>query len=362
MDGEDDAFSSVNERSDRTYRGLQPIGKGAFLSGKPIDLANNSRSILRLLPSWVPHADGSTEFKITFKRLLKSRGSSTLTEEKAKTLSLQGSAVANLLEWLNRLKELSAVGETTQLSDEVSWRPENATAATAYLLSALRSGSSEVDAMLARDSFRELKDALAVRLRISGLKDARGELESLLEEDHREDRFQEWLEDNTWIFGESTVSLARVRTITSSDKVDGLPMSVDGFCDVIELKTPRPKVIIEDTSRRIWYWCSDTSQAIGQCVHYMNRLHNAANPYLLDHPEVRAVYPRTTLVIGRSRGWNPEMQRALRGLCHSLHNIDILTFDHLVARIDRLIAILCGDAPSNEGDATLLDPGAIAPK
>jgi hypothetical protein len=69
-------------------------------------------------------------------------------------------------------------------------------------------------------------------------------------------------------------------------------------------------------------------------------LHEHAAKGLLDHPEIIAYHPRAIIVIGRSKGWSPEMARGLHGLNHRLSGLVVMTYDQLLAQGERLIDML----------------------
>jgi hypothetical protein len=83
------------------------------------------------------------------------------------------------------------------------------------------------------------------------------------------------------------------------------------------------------------------SSAIAQCHRYLDVLHEEVRQGLpRDHPEIVAYHPRATIVVGRSETWSETQQRALHGLNARLHSITVMTYDHLLAQAEALLANL----------------------
>lgn len=68
-------------------------------------------------------------------------------------------------------------------------------------------------------------------------------------------------------------------------------------------------VISFDKSHKSWHWSQDVAKAMGQCHRYLDALHEAA-------------------------------QRALHGLNTRMHAITVMTYDHLLARAEAMLAVL----------------------
>jgi hypothetical protein len=139
-----------------------------------------------------------------------------------------------------------------------------------------------------------------------------------------------------------------------------LPNVIAGYRDIVELKRPDMRVLLEDESHKSFYFSAEVSKAVGQCHRYLDVLHEVAAQGLRDHPEVVAYHPRAIIVIGRSQGWSEARLRALHGLNRRLSGVMIMTYDHLLAQGERLIEMLSptsGVLP--ELDALALDAEAF---
>jgi hypothetical protein len=119
-----------------------------------------------------------------------------------------------------------------------------------------------------------------------------------------------------------------------------IPGVVRDYRDIIELKRPDKPVVLEDVSRKSWYFSADVSKAIGQCHRYLDLLGDVARQGLRDHPEIIAYHPRATIDIGSSNGWNCDQHQGLLGLNARLASIQVMTFDHHLARAERILELV----------------------
>jgi hypothetical protein len=159
----------------------------------------------------------------------------------------------------------------------------------------------------------------------------------------REEVYQEWCDRHAWAFGHAYVMREDVRRLDARNIVDLLLTDLAGFRDVVELKRPDASVLRADPSHGSYYFSSDASRAIGQVHKYMDVLHDTMSRSLEAHPLLVAYHPRATIVIGRSHKWCPEQTRALRGLNARMHDITVMTYDHLVAQAKQLLRVVSDD-------------------
>lgn len=148
--------------------------------------------------------------------------------------------------------------------------------------------------------------------------------------------YQKWFEDHTWVFGTEYVRRIEFRAIDPHATVDFILETADGFFDVLELKTPSAPVLVSDTSHKTWYWSTDVAKVIAQAAKYLKAIERSADRIYSDE-NVAIVRPRVRVVIGRSHDWTAEQREAFRRLCATLHGIELLTFDHVMARAQQLV-------------------------
>ncbi len=199
-----------------------------------------------------------------------------------------------------------------------------------------------VDVLLSNDLLPEdLLHALDYRRRANAV----CELEEMLERDLVESNWQRFFEEHDWILGSEFVQMLE-REIDVDHIADFLVQAYDGFLDLIEIKRP-------GGTMRFWADAldhghhvphSDLTKAITQAQRYIFEVEREANSVkTLERMQgVKAVKPRCTLVYGRSRDWTAEQTEAYRILNASQHSLSILTYDHVLDRARRMLA-LSGD-------------------
>lgn len=149
-----------------------------------------------------------------------------------------------------------------------------------------------------------------------------------------EEVWQRFFERNDWILGSDVIELLDTRALGEHEVTDLPFKGVDGFLDIIELKLPSVEIWTKDNIPR-----SEVTIAIMQCARYLRTAETKAN----DHAKMKElgceiIKPRITLIIGRSNGWSDEQRDQLRILNASLHDISILTFDHVLKRAEKMVA------------------------
>jgi hypothetical protein len=189
-----------------------------------------------------------------------------------------------------------------------------------------------------------LSAALHGALRAADLQAAADELTGALDAgETREEVYQQWCDRHAWAFGQAYVMRDDVRRLDPRNIVDLLLTELAGFRDVVELKRPDVPVLRADPSHGSYYFSSHASRAIGQVHKYMDVLQDTMSRSLEAHPLLIAYHPRATIVIGRSHKWRREQTRALRGLNARMHNITVMTYDHLVAQARQLLRVISDD-------------------
>lgn len=154
-----------------------------------------------------------------------------------------------------------------------------------------------------------------------------------------EEVWQKYFQDNDWLLGSDVIEILDERVIDEHSTVDLPVKSVDGFLDIIELKLPSASFWTAENNPT-----ADLTKAIMQCMRYINEVEKRAN----DHAKISSlgidiVKPRITLIYGRITGWSDDQKKQLRVLNASFHNITILTYDHVLARANKIVGQKSGD-------------------
>ena len=158
------------------------------------------------------------------------------------------------------------------------------------------------------------------------------ELETMLGAKHNEKEYESWFLENHWIFGTEYLQTEDVK-IGWRTSGDIILTSVDGYQDIVELKLPTEEVLLRDDSHDNWYPSAGLSKAISQATKYIQESEDTRT--IIESKEgVPFLKPRAKIVIGRSLSWtnNDGDKRldCLRKLNAQLHNIQIMTYDHLL--------------------------------
>lgn len=149
--------------------------------------------------------------------------------------------------------------------------------------------------------------------------------------------FQNWIEENLWIFGVEYIKKHDFRKISPSSEADLLMESSDGYLDLIELKRPSHNIFKYDSSHKSYYPHNELSIAIGQCLFYLQKMEEYKLNIEKDY-RVKIIMPRIKLIIGNSDDFNEQMFDALRILNSSLNNVQILTYNELISNGNTLLA------------------------
>jgi len=152
--------------------------------------------------------------------------------------------------------------------------------------------------------------------------------------------FQNWIERNLWIFGVDYHKKHSFRRIgEDNSQADIILETVDGFLSLIEIKRPIPKnrLFRYDNSHRCYFPTSELSEAIGQCLIYLQRIEDYKKKLEKQH-SVRVLRPRVRLIIGKTKNFSREENEALHFLNSSLHDIDIISYDQLLENGRKIIS------------------------
>ncbi|WP_147441265.1 Shedu immune nuclease family protein, partial [Halorubrum sp. Atlit-26R] len=167
------------------------------------------------------------------------------------------------------------------------------------------------------------------------------EYKELVEQEEREQKYQKFLENNPWLFGHEYVQRLDIRELTRGDEVDFCMESVDGYYDIIEIKTPSKTVLVEDSSHDTHKASSELSGAIAQVEDYIHSIEmNEAQINLEDG--IHMLKPRGIIVIGD--GLSDKKRNSLRILNSHLNGITVYTFSDLTEFGTRMVRRYEGDA------------------
>lgn len=192
----------------------------------------------------------------------------------------------------------------------------------------------------------DLANKLAVALRHSQRQSAVDEFTAMLGQTLTEDTWKAFLREHCWMFGASNVSLIDESRLDIKNIAD-LPFKVDGgFLDLVELKRPDTPFWMKTKSKDAIYLYRgkypiphyELNGAMAQVSSYILQAekHVSDTDFRKTHG-VTPLKPRGLVVHGRSHDWGEVEWEAFRLLNDTLHGVQVMTFDHLLAQAKRAI-------------------------
>jgi len=205
---------------------------------------------------------------------------------------------------------------------------------------------------LDKESITNLKNAI----KITEMERAINEFKQLLiSSPNREKPFEDWCKENTWAYGNYYVLTEDIHTITNAEKVDALlKNAVNDFRDIVEFKKPSAKILEYDEGHRNYFFAEDASMAISQAINYAELFDEVAENGLHRYENIKGYNPKSIIIIGRSDGFNQQMIKSLHSLNSRLNNIQVMSYDMLLAQCENLLNQLKNNSsPENNNDDEL---------
>jgi hypothetical protein len=175
------------------------------------------------------------------------------------------------------------------------------------------------------------------------------EFEKALNQDKDENFWQKFLKKNSWMFGVTCIHILDERRIDIHHETD-FPLEVDGgFMDIAEIK--KPSLPFWTLARGGGYYKyrgkffvpnPELQGALAQTTKYILQAEKKVNDvdYIKDHGGVVPLKPRGLVIHGRSNDWKNDEWEAYRLLNDELHTVQILSFDQLYKRAERMLAVM----------------------
>lgn len=141
--------------------------------------------------------------------------------------------------------------------------------------------------------------------------------------------FQNWIENNLWVFGIEYIKHHDSRRIALFSEGDLLMESADGFLDLIELKRPIHTLLKFDESHKCHYPHNDLSAVLGQSLFYLQKL----SEYKLNLEReygTKVLMPRVKIIIGNTNEFEEEHYHCLRMINSDLKSIQVISYTDLV--------------------------------
>ncbi len=165
--------------------------------------------------------------------------------------------------------------------------------------------------------------------------------EEMLRNDLTEHDWQKWFQENSWVIGTEYVRVLDERSIDTNNITDFLMEAYDGFLDILEIKRPdgNLKFWTNTKDHNNYVPTQDLVKAITQASKYIYEVEREANSlkFLERVGAVKTIKPRCVLIYGRSDDWNEEQKESFRILNSNYHDLNIMTYDHVLQRAKRMI-------------------------
>ena len=197
------------------------------------------------------------------------------------------------------------------------------------------------------NSLAELKKQSSIAFYKEKLEELKQRLAKRFPETKGKSSWQSWIYDNNWIMGVQYLQAIEKQRIGFDNIPDYLFPTLDGFIDILEIKLPTHNVIKRDEEHPGSYaWAPDANRAIGQVTNYIYEMES--HPYELKEKinrkysehvghEINIVRPRAFILIGKEDDWGQPEKEAFRKLNHTLHGIEVVTYNDLVRRAQYII-------------------------
>jgi hypothetical protein len=193
------------------------------------------------------------------------------------------------------------------------------------------------------NAIEEISRASKITLYKERLKEYQARLPRDLPETKGKTSWQNWIYENNWMFGAVYNQSIQKERVGFDNIPDYIFPSIDGFLDILEIKLPSDEVIEEDRVHPgSWKWSQKCNGAIGQVVNYIHQIEAHSDEIRRRIRErhgidLRVVKPRSYILIGNSENWPDNKIEGLRKLNHALHSIEIITYNELLKRGQRII-------------------------
>lgn len=297
----------------------------------------------------VPNSEGKIHhYDIDVYRFKRSKPSDPNNWERQSEFSLREDEVKNLFAFLVEQNTLLGLKfdekYATVVYSDREFRPEDFESIRAFLG---KLSPEQLHTALASDENIEIVTKSLPKLRIDLLERLISELQGLLDKSEKEVR--EWLDKNPkincLIFGLEYVDYKREVTFGNS-QFDVLTDISGTEHVIIELKSPN-RLVFQVQIRRLkngtktdYILSPDLAEAIPQTIKYFREYEREpAETFIKNGTEHKKV-PKAIIVIGRNQKDNPVWQDHYCDLRNRIAGIEILTYDHLVEKIQNQIVNL----------------------
>jgi|GEM_PF-774363 len=156
------------------------------------------------------------------------------------------------------------------------------------------------------------------------------EFKKIVGENHKESVYQKFLKNHFWIFGLEYVSAKSQKQAGAKNRPDFSLERYDKFRDIVEIKRPHDEVFVKKANR--YHQGQKLKEALAEVMDYVDYFLTHINDEIVEFGETY-YKPRAIIVIGRTK----EFGEKVRQLNSFLHRIEVVTYDELIERAEKII-------------------------
>lgn len=204
------------------------------------------------------------------------------------------------------------------------------------------------DNLMSDEEFKELllknQSSIDIYYKLVGIKKmelAINRLEKILQGNYKNEvDIQEFLKENIWMFGNEYTFIIEKGKINSKNILDIMPKNIESFVDIIEVKLPKEKLFNFDDNHKNYYPQSNLTKAIAQTQNYIFELEKMTNNIEYQNKnECRIIKPKGIIIFGSEIELCEGEVEYLRILNASYHNLQIITYQQLLARAKNIYSL-----------------------
>jgi len=170
-----------------------------------------------------------------------------------------------------------------------------------------------------------------LRNRVPEFKNTLDEFKKLVEAKKTESFYQQSLKKNFWMFGLEYVSVKSQKMAGASNRPDFSLERYDKFRDIVEIKRPQDDVFVKTRSNR-YSQGQKIKEALSEVMDYVDYFLKHVNDEAIEYDETY-YKPKAIIVVGRTKDFKDK----IRQLNSFLHRIEIITYDDLIERAQKII-------------------------
>jgi len=192
---------------------------------------------------------------------------------------------------------------------------------------------------------------LKAEAQIKTLRELANHLEREMDKNHGEPWWQDFIKANILLMQQGYIKALDKLNVAIGDQKfpDFCLITHANYLDILEIKRPNTELLKRDDSRGNYYWQPELSKAIIQAENYIEHVANNADrlrTYLRDTEKLevkvdaKIVRPKGIILAGDARRFNQKQGDDFRLLSQGIKNIEVVTYDELLARVNNYIHVL----------------------